>query len=231
MSFEDGMASVKAIFKKYPRFYRALTYIFAGPTANTTASKFVASLPRGIKIIDIGSGPRKLRDDVTCIDVFKFDNVDIVTDATNLPFENESIDVSICDNVLEHVRDPKKVIAEILRVLKKDGLVYVAVPFVIPYHSSPDDFYRWSEPGLRELLKDFEEQELNIQFGPTAAMTMVFAEWFGLLVSFNTTILYKLGLFLATIITVPLKLLDLVLVHYKRANILPLTFYFIGKKN
>ena len=230
MSTEDGMAQIKGRFKKYPRFYRALTYIFAGPPANTTASKFVRSLPRGIKIIDIGSGPRKLRDDVTCVDIQKFDNVDVVADAAALPFENESIDAAICDNVLEHVRDPKKVVAEMLRVLKKGGLVYVAIPFVIPYHSSPDDFYRWSEAGLRELLKDFDEQELKIQFGPSAAMTMVFAEWFGLLVSFNTTFLHKIGLYIGTIISTPFKLFDLVLVHYKRANILPLTFYFIGKK-
>ena len=61
-------------------------------------------------------------------------------------------------------------------------------------------------------------------------MTMVFAEWFGLLVSFNTTFLYKIGLYVGTIISTPFKLFDLILVHYKRAKILPLTFYFIGKK-
>jgi len=230
MKSADGMAGIKAIFKRYPRFYRALTYIFAGPPANTTAHAFAQRLPRGIRILDIGSGPRRLRDDVTCIDVFKFDNVDIVADAATLPFEDGSIDAIVCDNMLEHVRDPKLVVSEIVRVLKQDGLAYIAVPFVIPYHSSPDDYYRWSEQGLRELLKDFSEQELKIQFGPTAAFTMVMSEWFGLLVSFNTKILYTIGLFAATIITTPLKVLDLILVHYTRANILPLTFYFIGRK-
>lgn len=40
----------------------------------------------------------------------------------NLPFQDNSFDVVFCCDVLEHVSDLPKVIAEISRVLKKDGI-------------------------------------------------------------------------------------------------------------
>jgi 2-polyprenyl-6-hydroxyphenyl methylase/3-demethylubiquinone-9 3-methyltransferase len=42
--------------------------------------------------------------------------------AENLEYENESFDVVICVDAVEHVSDLKKVISEIHRVLKKGGL-------------------------------------------------------------------------------------------------------------
>jgi ubiquinone/menaquinone biosynthesis C-methylase UbiE len=43
-----------------------------------------------------------------------------------LPFSDKSIDVVICDNVLDHTLDSKKILSEIHRVLKDDGLFYLA---------------------------------------------------------------------------------------------------------
>lgn len=49
----------------------------------------------------------------------------ICADAHSLPFPNESFDVVICAEVLEHVKNPKKVLLEIKRVLTKDGIVII----------------------------------------------------------------------------------------------------------
>ena len=59
---------------------------------------------------------------------------------------------------------------------------------------------------------------------------MFFCEWIALVLSFNTDVLYKIVLFAATIVTAPLKLFDYLLVKYRRAEILALSFYFIGHK-
>lgn len=46
-------------------------------------------------------------------------------DAHKLPFKDESFDLVICTEVLEHVINPQGVIAEIKRVLKKDGIAII----------------------------------------------------------------------------------------------------------
>ena len=53
-------------------------------------------------------------------------NIDfILSDAYNLPFENETIAGLRTERLIQHLKDPEKVIAEVGRILKKDA------PFVI----------------------------------------------------------------------------------------------------
>jgi len=51
-----------------------------------------------------------------------------VGDAHKLEFEDESFDAVFCLEVLEHVNNPKKVLLEFKRVLKKDGYAVLLVP-------------------------------------------------------------------------------------------------------
>lgn len=46
-------------------------------------------------------------------------------DAHKMPFENNSFDIVICTEVLEHVVSPEKVLKEIERVLTKDGIAII----------------------------------------------------------------------------------------------------------
>ena len=45
-----------------------------------------------------------------------------------LPFENNSIDLIICHTVIEHVDDVRKVISEMVRVLKAGGYIHLDAP-------------------------------------------------------------------------------------------------------
>jgi ubiquinone biosynthesis O-methyltransferase len=47
--------------------------------------------------------------------------------AENLPFNDKSFDIILCYDVLEHTKDPYKVIKEISRVLKPEGQVYITI--------------------------------------------------------------------------------------------------------
>ncbi len=49
-----------------------------------------------------------------------------VGDAMSLPYKNETFDVVISSHIYEHVPDVNKMMAEIYRVLKKDGVCYFA---------------------------------------------------------------------------------------------------------
>ncbi len=49
----------------------------------------------------------------------------IHTDAHTLPLDNNSFDVVVCTEVLEHVEDPERVLQEIKRVLKPEGVAVI----------------------------------------------------------------------------------------------------------
>lgn len=55
-----------------------------------------------------------------------------VSDITNLPFADETFDVVICSEVLEHIPDHRKAAAEIIRVLKPGKSLVVSVPRYMP---------------------------------------------------------------------------------------------------
>lgn len=48
--------------------------------------------------------------------------------AEKVPFEDNSFDIVICCDVLEHVNDPRESIREMMRVLKEGGSLYLLVP-------------------------------------------------------------------------------------------------------
>ncbi len=49
-------------------------------------------------------------------------------DITNLPFCNDSFDIVICSEVLEHICDDKKAMSELVRILKPGKTLAVSVP-------------------------------------------------------------------------------------------------------
>ncbi len=56
----------------------------------------------------------------------RYKNLTLVhADCHKIPFPPESFDLVICTEVLEHVLDPKKVVEEIKRVLKPDGIAVI----------------------------------------------------------------------------------------------------------
>ena len=68
--------------------------------------------------------------------------VDVVADATALPFRTKSIDRVASNSVFEHIAHPHHVIAESFRVLKPGGVMVVTMPFVFNLHGYPDDYVR-----------------------------------------------------------------------------------------
>ena len=78
-------------------------------------------------------------------------------DMQNLPFESNSFDYVISDQVIEHVKNPKKAIDESYRVLKRNGVAIHTTCFLNYIHFDPIDFWRFSPESLRYLCKDFSQ--------------------------------------------------------------------------
>jgi SAM-dependent methyltransferase len=55
-------------------------------------------------------------------------NILLQGDAQNPALKSEKIDIVLCSEVLEHVPDPEKVIAEAYRVLKTGGILFLTTP-------------------------------------------------------------------------------------------------------
>lgn len=74
-------------------------------------------------------------------------------DGTALPFGNAEFDSLLCNEVFEHVFNPPEFLTELNRVLKKEGLLLMTVPFVWDEHEQPHDYARYTSFGLRHVLE------------------------------------------------------------------------------
>ncbi|MDO8421535.1 MAG: class I SAM-dependent methyltransferase [Parvibaculum sp.] len=108
----------------------------------------------------MGIGTDQLYADETILqiafDVYPSALTQFVADAHSIPLGNESVDAVCIQAVIEHVLEPEKVISEIRRVLKPEGIVYAETPFMQQVHEGAYDFTRFTELGHRWLFRDFE---------------------------------------------------------------------------
>lgn len=228
----DGENGFKNFFKRWPKTYRFLTLLVA-PVLFTglNGKRFFAEAALEEKMLNIGSGPTRLHERVLNVDIFPFTNVDIVASAENLPFQAEIFDRISTDQVLEHVADPKKMIAELVRVTKIGGRIHLSVPFMFPLHASPSDYSRWTIPGLTELFQGHELVESGIFLGPTSGVLAVLSAWLALVFSFGFRPLRKALHYFFMILLSPFKLLDYIFIHFPGAEEMAAGVYVVVRKN
>ncbi|MDY0406933.1 class I SAM-dependent methyltransferase [Virgibacillus sp. 179-BFC.A HS] len=91
----------------------------------------------------------------------------VEADARNLPFENGEFACIMAINVLEWTENPKKVLAEWLRVLQKDGLLFVGLlgPTAGPRANSYPRLH--GKPALCNTMMPWEFQQLAGEMGLT----------------------------------------------------------------
>lgn len=78
---------------------------------------------------------------------------EVFGDAQTLPFADGCMDSVALLDVLEHLPEPERALAEIARVLRPGGTLLLQVPFLYPVHDAPYDFRRWTRHGLRRTLE------------------------------------------------------------------------------
>jgi len=91
------------------------------------------------------------------LDVDPIWNPTFVGDLCAAPFPDNSFDLVIVSNVLEHIFDFEKAIQEAARISKK--YVILDCPWMFPYHpeqdGSFDDYWRISKTALTKVIKKY----------------------------------------------------------------------------
>jgi SAM-dependent methyltransferase len=118
----------------------------------------------------IGNGTEALYADprlrLIAFDVYASSVTQFIADAHQIPLADASVDAVVIQAVLEHVTDPRRVVDEIHRVLRGDGIVYAETPFLQQVHAGPYDFHRYTSSGHRYLFRGFEEIAAGGVAGP-----------------------------------------------------------------
>jgi len=77
-------------------------------------------------------------------------------------FGQQSFDVVISTELLEHVKDWRIVIHNIKGVLKEGGYLYITTcSKKFPYHSAPYDFWRYEIEDIKNIFSDFIIEKLE----------------------------------------------------------------------
>jgi SAM-dependent methyltransferase len=143
---------------------------------------------------------------------------------------SDSADCVFLVSVLQHIPSPQKAIDEAFRVLRPGGVIYVNVPFIFFYHQDPEDFNRFSVPGLECLCSRFERIATGSQRGPASTFVDLLIRFLAILFCFNSDALYTANVYFGKWTLFWIKYLDIVIQHYSVAYIMWGSPYFLGRK-
>jgi SAM-dependent methyltransferase len=124
-------------------------------------------LRAGVRLLDVGCGGQPyypLFADVAASydgnDVEPGPRIKYVSPVESLPIPDESYDVVLCTQVMEHVRHPHQALREMTRVLAPGGHLLMTTHGVYPFHPHPGDYWRWTRQGFEAMFEDTEGLEL-----------------------------------------------------------------------
>ncbi|MCF6147392.1 MAG: methyltransferase domain-containing protein [Candidatus Kuenenia sp.] len=120
------------------------------------------SIQAGSRILDVGAGTCPYRSffahcDYKSHDFKKYEgiklgnttdygDIDYVSEITNIPAPDNSFDVILCTEVLEHVPDPKDALREMSRILRPGGRMLITAPLGSGLHQLPYHYYGGFSP-------------------------------------------------------------------------------------
>lgn len=122
---------------------------------------------------------------------------------------SRQFDTIVCSQVLEHCQDPGKVLERLRRHLAPRGHLILTVPHLSMLHNEPDDYSRFTEYGLRALLKraGLEPVEVRKIGGLWVFLGHLFST-FALDLTFAVPLLGRLAVYLNVPVVVGFVLVD-----------------------
>jgi SAM-dependent methyltransferase len=109
----------------------------------------------------VGLGPA----DYVGIDIRPGPGVDVICDAGDLvqTFGENAFDVVISTELLEHARDWRRIISNIKRVTKPNGVMIVSTrSYGVDFHRQPFDYWRYQKEDFEAIFADVAVEDLRL---------------------------------------------------------------------
>lgn len=203
------------------------------PVVRAAIAEQLRALPQDGYALNVGAGSTRLDPRVRNLDVSDGPGIDIVGPAEAIPLKDDSVDLVITQETLEHVADPVKAMAEITRVLKPNGTLYLQVPFTIGYHPGPTDFWRFTKEGIVQLAESHGLRcvETGRVVGPSTGYYRISVEHFAIVGSLLFKPLYIPLKAAFAVLLFPLKWLDALTSRSPQADRIAGGYYVIATKS
>jgi SAM-dependent methyltransferase len=129
------------------------------------------------RLLDVGCGNRPYRE-IFADRLTRYVGVDrdrrggrpdVAAAALALPFADGRFDTVLATQVLEHVPEPRRLLAEAARVLAPGGHLVLTAPQYWPLHEEPDDYFRFTRYGLEHLVAETGLEILRVKAQGNAA--------------------------------------------------------------
>lgn len=78
--------------------------------------------------------------------------IELGADGT-VPVGDQSFDLVLSTQVLEHVEDPNRHLSECFRVLRPGGHALISTHGTFIFHPDPVDYWRWTSAGLQRIVR------------------------------------------------------------------------------
>ncbi len=139
----------------------------------------------GLRVLDVGCGDEPYRPYFAAAAEYvgvdpASPHADVQARAEQLPLADESFDLVLCIQVLEHVDDPGRAVGELRRVVRPGGRVLAATHGTYVYHPDPGDHWRWTHTGLERLFAasgDWSRVDVEPGAGTASALALLQAHY------------------------------------------------------
>ena len=185
-----GLEQLSERYAEHNRLERGAGFVFAGPERVALFRRYVGG--PGRRVLDLGCRDGALTrtytegNDVVGVDADRnalaaASELGIETHWADLdeplPFDEASFDVVVAGELLEHLRDPRRLVAEARRVLRPGGTFVASVPNAYRLKNrlrflagrkpedDPTHLQMFSADDVRALLAGFEEPRLHFIAG------------------------------------------------------------------
>jgi SAM-dependent methyltransferase len=120
-------------------------------------------VPAGAMVLDAGSGRGQYR---SFFDHARYENADFmqvdkkygevmyVCDLAAIPVEDKRFDFILFTQTMEHLKEPQRVLTELMRVLKSGGRLLYTGPLFYEEHEQPHDYFRYTQFALRYFFQE-----------------------------------------------------------------------------